>query len=636
METELKERIRRFLTNRITKMKKNYLEHYEEKVLPVALGESNLHKKEHWKVFVRQLLPYDILSFDVFDTLLFRMVSHPADVFYLVGMELSYPDFRRIRMEAERKARQIKYKAGKTYEVSLLEIWSVLERESGIPAEQGMQAELFWEEKVCFANPYMLQAVRTLQSYGKKIILTSDMYLSGEQILHLLRSCDYEGLKECFVSNEYGGSKGDGTLYDHIRNVYGKQLRYAHIGDNLESDFKNAQEHSVDSFYYQNVNTLGNVYRPMDMSVLTGSIYRGLVNSHLHSGWKGYLREYEYGYVYGGLFVTGYCRFIYDHVKKNQIEKVLFLSRDGYLLKKAYLMLYPKEEKNTAYVLWSRSAALKITAGKYRYEYFRRFLFHKVNQGFSIRQVLKDMDLSHLEEDLCRKKKVKADEKLTYRNADLVKEYFIDNWDEVRKAYQEQILAAKAYFTPVLTGCKNAAAVDIGWVGSGAVMLDHAVNCLWDLSCPITGILGGTNSRHCFEEDAGEGFLFQGKLVSYLYSQTENRDIWKYHDPAKGHNLYWELLLGAPTGGLRGFHLGADGSVQMDFKENCQDVRHIQEIHRGVLDFVRQFMKAEEKLGLTIPISGRDAYAPMVSVLSGRNQKEMEVFQELLDDAFVN
>ena len=100
----------------------------------------------------------------------------------------------------------------------------------------------------------------------------------------------------------------------------------------------------------------------MDMSVLTGSIYRGLVNSHLHSGWKGYLREYEYGYVYGGLFVTGYCRFIYDHVKKNQIEKVLFLSRDGYLLKKAYLMLYPKEEKNTAYVLWSRSAALKITA----------------------------------------------------------------------------------------------------------------------------------------------------------------------------------------------------------------------------------------------------------------------------------
>ena len=55
-----------------------------------------------------------------------------------------------------------------------------------------------------------------------------------------------------------------------------------------------------------------------------------------------------------------------------------------------------------------------------------------------------------------------------------------------------------------------------------------------------------------------------------------------------------------------------------------------------MLDFVRQFMKAEEKLGLTIPISGRDAYAPMVSVLSGRNQKEMEVFQELLDDAFVN
>lgn len=624
------------MKTRISGVSKDFSEYYEEKILPVAFGEARLHKREGWESLVKQLLPYDIISFDVFDTLIFRFVSHPGDVFYLMGMELFYPDFRRIRMEAEQRARKQKYKVSHTFEVTLWEIWQVLERESGIPAEKGIQTELAWEKRACFANPYMLQVVRTLQSYGKKIILTSDMYLDKKQILNLLEICGYNGLKDCFVSCDYGVSKGNGMLYERILDTYGKNLRYVHVGDNLEADFQQAQEHSIKGIYYKNVNTLGNAYRSMDMSLLTGSIYRGLVNSHLHSGWKVYTREYEYGYVYGGLFVTGYCRFIHEYVKKNQIEKVLFLSRDGYLLRKAYLMLYPKEEENTAYVLWSRSAALKITAGKFRYEYFRRFLFHKAGQGFSIRQVLKEMDLFHLEEDLCRKKKVRLEEKLTYRNAVLVKEYLTDNWSEVLQAYQEQIHAGGIYFRSILSGCKSAAAVDIGWVGSGAVMLDHAVNSLWNLSCPVTGILAGTNSRHCFEADAGEGFLFQGKLVSYLYSQGKNRDIWKYHDPSKGHNLYWELLLGAPKGGLRGFHLKEDGSCRPEVKNISLDVRYIREIHKGALDFVRQILETEERLGMQIPISGRDAYSPMISALSRRNAKEMEVFQELLDDAFVN
>ena len=76
------------------------------------------------------------------------------------------------------------------------------------------------------------------------------------------------------------------------------------------------------------------------MSKLVGSIYRGLVNSRIYNGLESYSLQYEYGYIYGGLFVTGYCKFIHWYARSKGIQKLLFLSRDGALLLKAYLHRY--------------------------------------------------------------------------------------------------------------------------------------------------------------------------------------------------------------------------------------------------------------------------------------------------------
>ena len=95
------------------------------------------------------------------------------------------------------------------------------------------------------------------------------------------------------------------------------------------------------------------------MSVIIGSIYRGIVNTHIHNGLYEYTREYEYGFIYGGLFVTGYCQFIHEYRKTHQIDKILFLARDGYILMKAYEKLYPNEAESVQYVYWSRLAAVK-------------------------------------------------------------------------------------------------------------------------------------------------------------------------------------------------------------------------------------------------------------------------------------
>ena len=66
-----------------------------------------------------------------------------------------------------------------------------------------------------------------------------------------------------------------------------------------------AHKHGFDTFYYPNVNGSGERYRAYDMSPVIGGAYRGLVNTHLYNGALQFSREYEYGFIYGGLFVTG-------------------------------------------------------------------------------------------------------------------------------------------------------------------------------------------------------------------------------------------------------------------------------------------------------------------------------------------
>ncbi|MFQ6804582.1 MAG: hypothetical protein ACLRT5_06765 [Lachnospiraceae bacterium] len=47
------------------------------------------------------LMPYPVISFDIFDTLIFRPFSVPSDLFVLVGERLDIMDFCEIRKNAE-------------------------------------------------------------------------------------------------------------------------------------------------------------------------------------------------------------------------------------------------------------------------------------------------------------------------------------------------------------------------------------------------------------------------------------------------------------------------------------------------------------------------------------------------------
>ena len=111
---------------------------YKEKQLRVKESESSVAFRETPEELAERLAKYDVISFDVFDTLIFRPVSQPFDLFFFVGEELKYLDFCRIRMEMEQRARKEKYEKYGVREVTFEEIWSMMESETGITKERGM------------------------------------------------------------------------------------------------------------------------------------------------------------------------------------------------------------------------------------------------------------------------------------------------------------------------------------------------------------------------------------------------------------------------------------------------------------------------------------------------------------------
>lgn len=604
---------------------------YEKKRLYDKGSESSISKREDPAVLADKLAQYDVISFDVFDTLLFRPFSKPADLFFVLGERLEYPDFERIRREMEWKAREQKYKKSRHYEVDLEEIYDLLSEETGIPKET-MNTEVELENRFCFANPYMFRVVEELKKRNKRMIITSDMYLNTAQIRELLGNCGYAVFDAYYVSCDMNMSKSEGTLFEEVKKREGKTHSFVHMGDNFIADVEQPKKHGFASEHYVNVNAAGMPYRPEDMSSIIGSAYRGVVNANIHNGWKEYTRAYEFGYIYGGLFVLGYCRFIHEYVKNRSVDKVLFLARDGYILKQVYEQMYPKEAGRLEYVCWSRLAAAKMTAARYKYDYFRRFLYHKANQKYSLEDIFKTMELSDMLEDCCNKAKLTAQTELADRNVEAVRAYLLKHWNQVLAHYEEQLAAGRQYYERILAGCKSVAAVDIGWAGSGAVTLDYCVNQVWKLDCSITGIVAGTNTCHNTEPDTGEPFLQSGRLVSYLYSQRENRDLWKLHDPEKDYNLYWELLLDAPHGSFKGFYLDKQGSCRCEWKE-YEEKPQVNEIERGILAFAEDYRTHFAGVDMFENISGRDAYAPMILAMSDRNTGFRHPLSGAVDDA---
>ncbi len=78
-----------------------------KKIPPIEKSESKAHREIHAELsvdgMVRYLEQHEVVSFDMFDTLIFRPLDKPTDLFYFAGEQLSCMNFRAVRIRAEKQ-----------------------------------------------------------------------------------------------------------------------------------------------------------------------------------------------------------------------------------------------------------------------------------------------------------------------------------------------------------------------------------------------------------------------------------------------------------------------------------------------------------------------------------------------------
>lgn len=178
------------------------------------------------------------LSLDCFDTLLWRNVMAPRDVFAdlpLAGGAI-WP-----RAKAEARARRHGlFQRGKN-EVPIEEIYrSLLPNADDEAIAAAVQAELDAEARHCYGFAPTVELMRAAKARGLEIVIVSDTYLSEAQLRTLIARAAGEDvvslIDHVFVSSTHGLSKGEGLFKPVLKALKCGPEALFHVGDNLGAD----------------------------------------------------------------------------------------------------------------------------------------------------------------------------------------------------------------------------------------------------------------------------------------------------------------------------------------------------------------------------------------------------------------
>ncbi|MFC5354305.1 HAD family hydrolase [Azospirillum himalayense] len=286
---------------------------------------------------------FDLVTLDVFDTLLLRRCGPPEAVFERVAqaarsaalLDPSVTDdaFVIMRRQAEARARS------QSGDVDLAAIYRALElHDTDTAALERLERRV--ERAMAIANPYMLSLLGHLQEQGTPVLLISDMYLGGAEIRGMLESVgiaagrNYERLH---VSCDHGASKAGGVLFRMILAQHPglRPDRVLHIGDDPVTDKAGAAAAGIRALHYTLPGWLNEMVR---RETLLGTLPRGPLVPARGLAARGVRARDGNGFWYGyGATVLGpvavhYASWVVRDAAARGIRRIAPLMREGELL----------------------------------------------------------------------------------------------------------------------------------------------------------------------------------------------------------------------------------------------------------------------------------------------------------------
>lgn len=206
------------------------------------------------------VIPKDVkvISFDCFDTLIWRKAIEPKDVFYdlcqhPIMQELGFTVA--LRTMSENVAYQLKRIKTNTTQVSLNEIYAQAFPDADASLiQQLVDIEIETEMKTCFAYPPMVSFIEKLHQLGYKIIITSDIYFTKPMLLKLLSHCLPESTLACFheifTSCDHASAKYEKLFQKVLDKNLINASQLLHIGDHPISDVDRPAQYGINTAHF--------------------------------------------------------------------------------------------------------------------------------------------------------------------------------------------------------------------------------------------------------------------------------------------------------------------------------------------------------------------------------------------------
>lgn len=341
----------------------------------------------------------DVISFDMFDTLVVRPFYKAFDLFELMDKEfinLSKKNpvikFSKIRKDSEAILRDVN-NSKNIEEVRIEDIYKYIHdfydiSSSILKRMQSLEESL--EVKFCTRRETGFDLYRLAKSLGKKVIVITDMYLSMNTICAILDKNGYS-FDDIYLSSEILKTKQTGSLFKYV--IDNEKASILHIGDNVHSDVSMALNNGIASLHLPRAidvfmgdtdiktNNCGRLFEEFDMyninvnAYLKNSCVRSsialIANKYFDNPFKNFIGTSKFncdpfliGYYALGMHLLSLSKWILSDTKNKCYDSISFMSRDGYLPLKSSLILQENTDINNDivlnYVYISRKAMLPL------------------------------------------------------------------------------------------------------------------------------------------------------------------------------------------------------------------------------------------------------------------------------------
>lgn len=516
----------------------------------------------------------DLISFDIFDTLIKRNCLEPYDIFEIVQRRFNLhsktkiKNFPEDRKKAEQKARE----ASEYEDVNLVEIYKSFENYDAKTLKKLMKIEIETELLFCTRNNQMYEIYQYCKHNNKKIICISDMYLSEKDIRKILEKNCYN-IEEIYVSSEIRKLKRTGNLFKQVFQNYNiKKSKILHIGDSKRSDFLIPKMLGIKTYLIPTYVNNCNYIKLKNLKDLNTRILYSFINNNVSNFEDKYIRI---GYEILGPIIYSFCRWIHNLALKEEASGLYFCARDMHFVQKAYNKIYDKDAILNKYLYISRKS-IKLPF-LYKNNEFEDFCSVITDKKMKLYDILDNngIKIKNLDKVL---EKYSLSPSHEYNHDELIDSKSFREFYEsvIRKKLSEVSEVQYSHFINYLKSLhfdEKSVIVDLGWKGTIQYSLMKILN-----NKNLKGFYFGLERRAYAELNKDNSFGF-------LFDQFSSNG---YEDKIYSFRSLFEIFFLALHGSTLSYSSEEEGYYILGKSENENDTI-IDRIQFGAMEFIDNF-----------------------------------------------